>query len=291
MKKATIAAAVVGLASLLGASAQAADGVKVFWTTSGKFGPFPITGLIPTVPKEKQRDITIPVSMWVIDHPKGLVVFDTGNNVAISDGADNCKKYWAPGNCDFLKPSQTRADVIDSQLKTLGYDASKVKVVVSSHSHLDHIGNIEMFPNAIHVLQKKELYQAWFPEKFQGRTTPGTFVMADIDNAREFNYLELEGDYDLFGDGSLMILSTPGHTLGHQSMKVKLGSGKTIILSQDAIWMQENLDGYPAGLNYSVQDYTKSLNRLKFMRDLEGADIYMAHDQDQFAKMGGKWYK
>ena len=291
MRKATIVAAVVGLASLFGASAQAADGVKVYWTTSGKFGPFPITGLIPTVPKEKQRDITIPVSMWVIDHPKGLMVFDTGNNVAISDGADHCKKYWAPGNCDFLKPSQTRADVIDSQLKTLGYDVSKVKIVVSSHSHLDHIGNIEMFPNAIHVLQKKELYQAWFPEKFQGRSSPGTFVMADIDNAREFNYLELEGDYDLFGDGSVMVLSTPGHTLGHQSLKVKLGSGKTVILAQDAIWMQENLDGYPAGLNYSVMDYTKSLNRLKFMRDLEGADIFMAHDQDQFAKMGNKWYK
>ncbi len=291
MKKATIVAAVVGLASLFGASAQAADGTKVYWTTSGKFGPFPITGLIPTIPKEKQRDITIPVSMWVIDHPKGLVVFDTGNNVAISDGTDNCKKYWAPGNCDFLKPSQTRADVIDAQLKTLGYDASKVKVVVSSHSHLDHIGNIEMFPNAIHVIQKKELYQGWFPEKFQGRTSPGSFVMADIDNAREFNYLELEGDYDLFGDGSALILSTPGHTLGHQSMKVKLGSGKTIIISQDAVWMQENLDGYPAGLNYSVMDYTKSVNRLKFMRDLEGVDIFMAHDQDQYAKMGGKWYK
>ena len=62
MKKATIVAAVVGLASLFGASAQAADGTKVYWTTSGKFGPFPITGLIPSVPKEKQRDITIPVS-------------------------------------------------------------------------------------------------------------------------------------------------------------------------------------------------------------------------------------
>ena len=148
-----------------------------------------------------------------------------------------------------------------------------------------------MFPNAIHVLQKKELYQAWFPEKFQGRTSPGSFVMADIDNAREFNYLELEGDYDLFGDGSVLVLSTPGHTLGHQSLKVKLGSGKTIIMSQDAIWMQENLDGYPAGLNYSVLDYTKSVNRLKMMRDLEGTELFFAHDQDQFGKMGNKWYK
>jgi glyoxylase-like metal-dependent hydrolase (beta-lactamase superfamily II) len=115
--------------------------------------------------------------------------------------------------------------------------------------------------------------------------------MADIDGTREFNFLELEGDYDVFGDGSVLVLSTPGHTLGHSSMKIKLASGKSIIMSQDAIWMQENLDGYPAGLNYSVQDYTKSVNRLKFMRDLEGTDLFMAHDQDQYAAKGGRWYK
>jgi len=88
-----------------------------------------------------------------------------------------------------------------------------------------------------------------------------------------------------------LILTTPGHTLGHQSLKIKLASGGSIIMSQDAIWMQENLDGYPAGLNYSVQDYTNSLNRLKFMRDLEGAQLFFAHDQDQYAAKGGRWYK
>jgi len=91
---------------------------RVYWTTSGFAGPFPITGLIPTVPKEKQRDVTIPISMWIIDHPKGLVVFDTGNNVAVSDG--NCKSYWAAGLCDFLKPSQKRSDVIDEQPRKSG---------------------------------------------------------------------------------------------------------------------------------------------------------------------------
>jgi glyoxylase-like metal-dependent hydrolase (beta-lactamase superfamily II) len=285
IKKVAIAAAAFGLA--LGASSAFAQVKGVYWTTSGMFGPFPITGLIPTVPKEKQRDITIPVSMWIIDHPKGLVVFDTGNNVAITQ---DCKAYWQPGLCDFLKPSQKRADTIDMQLQKLGYGVDKVKVVVTSHTHLDHGGNMEMFPNAIHAIQKKELYQGWFPEKFQGRSG-GAFVMADIDGTREFNFLELNGDYDLFGDGSVLILSTPGHTLGHQSMKVKLASGRSIIMSQDAIWMQENLDGYPAGLNYSVQDYTNSVNRLKFMRDLEGADLFFAHDQDQYAAKGGRWYK
>jgi len=290
MKKSLVCAALVGVAALSGASgALASDTAKIYWTTSGMFGPFPITGLIPTVPKEKQRDITIPVSMWIIDHPKGLVVFDTGNNVAISDG--NCKAYWGEGTCGFLKPSQKREDVIDAQLKKLGYSADKVKVVVISHTHLDHGANMKLFPNAIIAIQKKELYQGWFPEKFQGRKGEPPFVLADLEGTRDFNFLELDGDYDLFGDGSVQILSTPGHTLGHQSMKVKTANSGTIVMSQDAIWMQENLDGYPAGLNYSVKDYTASVNRLKFIRDLEGTSLFFAHDQDQYAAKGGRWYK
>ena len=290
MKKSGIFAALLGLLFVFGLSgAFAADAtVKVYWTTSGMAGPFAITGLIPSVPKEKQRDITIPISMWIIDHPKGLVVFDTGNNVAISDG--NCKSYWQPGLCDFLKPSQKREDVIDMQLKKLGYSADKVKIVVTSHTHLDHAGNLKLFPNAIHVMQKKELYQGWWPEKFQGRTG-GAFVLADLEGTRDYNFLELDGDYDLFGDGSVLILSTPGHTIGHQSLKVKTASSGTILISQDAIWMQENLDGYPAGLNFSVQAYTNSVNRLKYMRDIEGAQLFMSHDQDQYAAKGGRWYK
>lgn len=290
MKKAVIA-------GLLGAAAMALSGAAsaqvkgVYWTTSGMFGPFNIRGLIPALPEDKARDITIPVSMWVIDHEKGVVVFDTGNNVAISGGPDNCKKYWAAGNCDFLKPSQKREDVIDAQLKKLGYDPAKVKVVVTSHSHLDHVGNIALFPNAIHVLQKKELYQGWWPEKFQGRAVNGSFVLNDLASARDYNFFELNGDYDLFGDGSIVILSTPGHTLGHQSMKVKTKNSGTIVITQDAVWMKENLDGYPAGLNYSVKDYTDSVNRLKMIRDLEGTEIFMAHDQDQFAAKGNRWYK
>jgi glyoxylase-like metal-dependent hydrolase (beta-lactamase superfamily II) len=67
--------------------------------------------------------------------------------------------------------------------------------------------------------------------------------------------------------------------------------GDRRIMSQDAIWMQENLDGYVAGLNYSVKDWTNSVTRLKFMRDLEGAEIFMAHDQDQYAAKGGRWHK
>jgi len=251
------------------------------------FGPFPLSDLVPSIPKEKDRSMTIPINMWVIDHPKGLVLFDTGNNQAISDG--KCKGHWDPAMCDGLKPSQKRSDVIDEQIKRIGFNPDNVKVVITSHSHLDHIGNIKLFPKAVHVIQKKELYQAWWPEKFQ---RGGAFVMADFDGpARDFNYLELEGDYDLFGDGSVTILSTPGHTLGHQSVRVRLASGQTMVMAQDAIWFKENMEGYPAGLNYSVKDYNNSIQRLKMIRDIENAQLFFGHDPDQYAAGGGKWYK
>jgi glyoxylase-like metal-dependent hydrolase (beta-lactamase superfamily II) len=289
MKKASIVAALAGAACALGSLTASADTVKgVYWTTSGMFGPFDIRGLIPALPADKSRQITIPVSMWVIDHPKGLVVFDTGNNVKITE---DCKAYWGEGNCNFLKPSQKREDTIDMQLKKLGYSADQVKVVVTSHTHLDHAGNLKLFPKAIHAIQKKELFQGWWPEKFQGRTPGGAFILEDLIGTRDYNFLELDGDYDLFGDGSVLILSTPGHTIGHQSVKVKTAGSGTIIMSQDAIWMQENLDGYPAGLNFSVQAYTNSLNRLKYMRDIEGAQLFMAHDGEQYKAKGGRWYK
>ena len=290
MKKLAIAAAILVMvcvgASSVAAMNHGASGPKVYWTASGLFGPLPISALLPTYPKDQDHDIMIPINMWIIDHPMGLIVYDTGNNVAISDG--NCTSHWNEGFCGLLQPSQTRGDVIDKQLEKVGFSAGDVKIVITSHSHLDHIGNIEMFPDAIHVIQKKELYQAWWPEKFQ---RGGAHVVADYDDARDFTYFELDGDYDLFGDGSVIIISTPGHTLGHQSVKVRMAETGTAILTQDAVWVKENLEGHPAGLNYSILDYTNSVNRIKMIRDIENAQIWMGHSMEQYEAMGEKWYQ
>ena len=290
MKKLGIAAAIL-IVVCVGASSVAAMShgdarIRIFWTASGLLGPFSILDVLPTYPKDQDRDVMMPVNMYIIDHPKGLVVFDTGNNVAISDG--NCKSHWNSWICDNLQPSQTRAEVIDKLLEKVGYSVGDVKIVITSHSHLDHIGNIEMFPDAIHVIQKKELYQAWWPEKFQ---RGGAHVMADYDDARDFTYFELDGDYDLFGDGSMVVISTPGHTLGHQSVKVQLADTGTVLLTQDAVWVEENLEGYPAGLNYSILDYNKSVQRIKMLRDIENAQLWLGHSMNQYEKMGEKWYQ
>ena len=290
MKKLGIASAILVMVCV-GASSVAAMShghatTKIFWTASGLLGPFSILDVLPTYPKDQDREVMMPVNMYIIDHPKGLVLFDTGNNVAISDG--NCKSHWTSWICDNLQPSQTRAEVIDKLLEKVGYSVGDVKIVITSHSHLDHIGNIEMFPDAIHVIQKKELYQAWWPEKFQ---RGGAHVMADYDDARDFTYFELDGDYDLFGDGSMVVISTPGHTLGHQSVKVQLAETGTVLLTQDAVWVEENLEGYPAGLNYSILDYNKSVERIKMIRDIENAQLWLGHSMKQYEKMGEKWYQ
>ena len=290
MKKLVIAVAILVMvcvgASSVAAMSHGAAGPRIYWTASGLFGPLPISVLLPTYPKDQDHDIMIPINMWIIDHPMGLIVYDTGNNVAISDG--NCTSHWNEGFCGLLQPSQTRADVIDKILERVGFSVGDVKIVITSHSHLDHIGNIEMFPDAIHVIQKKELYQAWWPEKFQ---RGGAHVMADYDDARDFTYFELDGDYDLFGDGSVVVVSTPGHTLGHQSVKVRMAETGTVILTQDAVWIKENLEGHPAGLNYSILDYTNSVNRIKMIRDIENAQIWMGHSMEQYEAMGEKWYQ
>jgi len=289
MKKLGFAAALLCIVLLLPAAGHAQ--VKgVYWAASGTFGPFPLVELIPSLPKDKSKDVLLPANMFIIEHPNGIALFDTGNNVAISDG--KCKSYWSGFWCDLLKPSQKREDVIDSQLKKVGFSPDQVKAVITSHAHLDHMGNIKLFPKAVHIVQKKELYQAWWPEKFQGRQGDGAFVMGDFDGpARGFNYLELEGDYDVFGDGSVIVFPTPGHTLGHQSAKVKLASGKKVVLTGDAVWVQENMDGYPAGINYSVKDYNSSIQHLKMIRDLENADLFYGHDMDQYKKNGNKWLR
>jgi glyoxylase-like metal-dependent hydrolase (beta-lactamase superfamily II) len=239
------------------------------------------------LPEDRARDIVIPIPMWIIDHPKGIVVFDTGNNVALNTGG--CEAHWGAGSCNFLKPSQKRADVIDMQLKKLGYQMSDVVAVITSHSHLDHMGNVEMFPNALHILQKRELYQAWWPEKFQ--RSSGAHIMADYDDARDFNYFALDGDLDVFGDGSITVLDAPGHTLGNSSLKLKFANGDTFVIAQDALWMRENLEGYPAGLNYSVKAYFETADRLKYMSDLENAELFFGHDEQQWKEKGNRWYK
>jgi N-acyl homoserine lactone hydrolase len=217
------------------------------------------------------KRITIPVAMHIIEHPRGLVVFDTG--MADDVAGDGCAAYWGKGLCGAFTLKMKREEVIDKQLEKLGYSVDQVKYVIYSHMHLDHAGNMELFPKATHVLQKDELKAGWWPEKFQR----AAFVLKDYDEARDYKFMELVGDFDLFGDGKVVVLDTKGHTQGHQSVLVRLPKTGTVILAADAVYTPENEAGVIPGITWNtnasmrfVQLRTRMLQRGSSL--LYGAD-------------------
>ncbi len=268
-----MAAAIAGATLTLATPTLAAD-VKLYQVASGVIQMD--KGWL-TAMHDVGKIIKVPVSMFIIDHPRGLTLYDTGNNVAVSDG--KCESHWGK-LCSAFLPIQKREEVIDKQLEKLGYKVEDVKYVILSHMHLDHAGNMEMFPNATHVVQKEELKTAWWPEKFQA----GAFVLGDYDDARNFKYLQLTGDFDLFGDGSVIVLDTKGHTQGHQSVQVKLKNTGTILLSGDAIYTPENEAGVVPGISWNANESMQSIDRLKMIRDATQGQIWFSHDADQYSQ-------
>ena len=180
--------------------------------------------------------------------------------------------------CSALVPNQRRNDVIDRWLDKFGYSVDQVTHVIYSHFHLDHAGNIEMFPKAKHVVQKEELKTAWWPERWQA----SAFVMKDYDETREFDFMELRGDFDLFGDGSIVVLDSKGHTQGHQSVLVRLPKTGSLILAGDAVYTPENENGAMPGITWNVFESMESINRLKRIRDAEGGQIWYSHNMEQY---------
>lgn len=275
LRRALIQAAAVFGATLAVTAPVAAEGdIKLYQVASGEIQMD--KGWL-TAMRDVGKIVKVPVSMFIIDHPRGLTLYDTGNNVAVSDG--KCESHWGK-LCSAFLAIQKREEVIDKQLEKLGYKVEDVKYVILSHMHLDHAGNMEMFPNATHVVQKEEMKTAWWPEKFQG----GAYVLGDFDGARNFKYLQLTGDFDLFGDGSLIVLDTKGHTQGHQSVQVKLKNTGTILLSGDAIYTPENEAGVVPGISWNANMSMQSIDRLKMIRDATQGQIWYSHDAAQYGE-------
>lgn len=224
------------------------------------------------------KRIKIPVPAYLIQHPRGLVLFDTGMNVEVSDG--NCANYWGQGLCGAFTAIQGRDEVIDRQLRNLGFTPEDVTHVVYSHFHLDHAGNIKMFPKARHVVQKAELKTAWWPEKFQR----AAYVLKDYDGTRDYDFVQLEGDFDLFGDGSLLLLDTQGHTQGHQSLQVNLKNTGTVLLAADAVYTAENEAGVIPGITWNTNASMRAIDRLKQIRDATQGALWYSHDPAQHAE-------
>ena len=156
--------------------------------------------LVNNAPNEPT--IQVPVGFFVIRHPKGNVLFDTGNN----DKIIKDPTYWG-ASFTALKPVNTPDVAIDTQLQKIGLKPDDIKYVVPSHLHLDHGGNVGKFPNSTIVVQRDEILNAFWPKAGTG----GPYMIGDVLPLRSPNtdypnaqkMLQLEGDLDLFGDGTI----------------------------------------------------------------------------------------
>jgi glyoxylase-like metal-dependent hydrolase (beta-lactamase superfamily II) len=134
-----------------------------------------------------------------------------------------------------------RPKTLAAQLDQLGVKPSDIKYVAVSHTHPDHIGNMTMFPKSMLLVQKAE-YE--WPSPVGPRFKPDQPVT------------KLEGDHDVFGDGSVLIISTPGHTPGHESLLVKLPKTGAVLLSGDAVHFKDNWDNRRVPQNNDNKDKT-----------------------------------
>lgn len=216
---------------------------------------------------------TIPVPFFLIEHPRGLVLFDTGMSERVINDA---KDHWGDV-VSVYNPVMTKADTVSARLAEVGVTPDQIAWVVLSHLHLDHTGAIGQFPNATHVVQRNELEWAFAPDFYQ----KAAYIRADFD--RNVKWMLLNGesndDFDLFGDGSIRIWFTPGHSPGHQSLVVNLPNSGPVVLTADACYTNEILDqDVMPGLVWSPPACVRSIARFRHARANWGMTIVVGHD-------------
>jgi glyoxylase-like metal-dependent hydrolase (beta-lactamase superfamily II) len=211
---------------------------------------------------------------YLIRHARGWMLWDTGNPDALAARPDGLTVLGGRLN---IRMPQTLA----SQLKEIGVAPGDVKFLAMSHMHADHCGNANYFTAATLYIQEAE-YNAAFgpdPQKFG-------FVAANYEKLRSSKVVKLNGDHDVFGDGSVVIKSAPGHTPGHQVLVVKLPKTGTVLLSGDMVHFQENWTNRRVpGMNFNRDQTMASMDKVAALVVTEKAQFWINHDKVQSAKM------
>src|SRR5690606_12643591 len=236
-RKPLVGLAAIAVSSCFALASHAQD-IKLYAFSSGALtlGKGILQNLAPVDPP-----IQVPVGFYVITHPKGNALFDTGNN----DRIITDPSYWGAA-FTVLKPINTPDVAIDTQLEKIGLKPDDIKYVVVSHLHLDHGGNVGKFPNSTIVVQKDEILNAFWPQPGTG----GPYMIGDVMPLRAANsnypnavkMLQLEGDLDLYGDGTIVIKRWVAHTPGSQMMTVRLKNTGLVILTGDNVYFRENVE-------------------------------------------------
>lgn len=200
---------------------------------------------------------------FLIRHPKGDLIWDTGYNDSIV--------YQPLGDATTaFYSSMTRG--LEDQLEELGLSPRDIEYAALSHQHPDHSGNLGLFTGATLLLQAEE-YDTLF------HSSNSSFGHLKNNSKRR-----LGGNYDVFGDSSVVIIRTPGHTSGHQVLLVQLPETGPVVLSGD-LWLF-NLANKEQGVplfNVDVDETERSRQKVLSLLEKEGAVLWVQHDSLQMS--------
>ena len=191
------------------------------------------------------RTFTPPLPAYLVEHPgAGPVLIDTGlhSSVAVKP-SENFGRVTVMAFRDIQMEAR---QALPAQLRNRGLEPSAVKAVVMTHLHVDHASGIAEFPDATFVVSKAE----WEAATSQGQTHG--YVTRQFDHAFDYRLLDFEGpdafsfagfarSFDLFGDGSVRTVYTPGHSLGHMSVVLRTARGE-VLVAGDAMYLQRTLE-------------------------------------------------
>ena len=210
----------------------------------------------------KDLKLTFTYSCYLIKHGDEYMVWDTG---------------FTPGT----NPNAPKVGIVD-RLKELNVTPDQVKHVGISHFHADHTGQLVPFTNATLFIGKGDWDQVTSPTPMPGANAAG--FKSWIDEKRKVE--PLAGDKDVFGDGSVVVLRTPGHTPGHSSLLVKLKDMGPVFLTGDLVHFRENYEsgGVPS-FNFDRAATVASIERMKQIVGNVKATVVIQHDMRDIGKL------
>lgn len=215
--------------------------------------------------------ITLSDACYLIKHPKGTLMWDTGlsdNILNIPGGVD------AGGGAFNTSVSKT----LLSQLDEIGVAPLSVDYIAFSHLHFDHTGNARYFQNATWLIQKPEYEVAFSPQAESLAFNPDDYI-----SLKDNQTIQLDGHYDVFGDGSVIILSTAGHTPGHQNLFLNLAETGPIVLSGDLYHFEDNRNDYAVPIfNTSKKQTIHSFVLIDNVLENIKAKLWIQHDKPFF---------
>ena len=213
--------------------------------------------------------LRVPVPAYLIEHPKGTVLFDTAMHPSVATEPEVRLGFLAK----IFEVDMARDQSAAARLEALEFDPTQIDLVILSHLHFDHSGGLETIPNADLLIQRRE----WQAAKDPDLAAQNAFAAHDFDHGHRVR--EVDGEHDVFGDGSVTCLPTHGHTPGHQSLRLRLPEGE-VILTGDACYMRQALER--RHLPSVVHDDAEMLASLDRIAEWEagGARIIFGHEPE-----------